>query len=87
MISASHRVETPSRHRRASSPGEEVVGGFFFEFEAVRTAFDGRCSAQVRPVEEDRERDEERQDAEQRRGHGHLCGNQPVRRVHPIILH
>jgi len=26
-----------SRHRRASSLGEEVVGGFFFEFEAVRT--------------------------------------------------
>ncbi len=25
----------PSRHRRDSSPGEEVVGGFFFEFEAV----------------------------------------------------
>ena len=23
------------------------VGGFFFEFEAVRTAFDGRCSAQA----------------------------------------
>ena len=26
-----------SRHRRASSLGEEVVAGFFFEFEAVRT--------------------------------------------------
>jgi hypothetical protein len=37
-ISASRRVETPSRHRRASSPGEEVVGGLFVEFEAVRTA-------------------------------------------------
>ena len=24
------------------------MGGFFFEFEAIRTAFDGRCSAQVR---------------------------------------
>ncbi len=23
----------PSRHRRDSSPGEEVVGGFFFDFE------------------------------------------------------
>ena len=28
----------PSRHRRASSPGEEIVGGLFFDFEAVRTA-------------------------------------------------
>ena len=37
-ISASRRVEAPSRHRRDSSLGEEVVGGFFFEFEAVRTA-------------------------------------------------
>ena len=37
MISASRRVETPSRHRRASSPGEEVVGGLFFDFEAVST--------------------------------------------------
>ena len=27
-----------SRHRRASSPGEEVVGGFFFDFEPFRTA-------------------------------------------------
>ena len=23
------------------------MGGFFFELEAIRTAFDGRCSAQV----------------------------------------
>ena len=37
MISASCRVEAPSRRRRASSLGEEVVGGFFFDFEAVRT--------------------------------------------------
>ena len=28
----------PSRHRRDSCPSDEVVGGFFFEFEAVRTA-------------------------------------------------
>ena len=26
-----------SRHRRASSPSEKALGGFFFEFEAVRT--------------------------------------------------
>ena len=36
-ISASRRVEAPSRHRRDSSPGMMEVGGFFFEFEAVRT--------------------------------------------------
>ena len=34
-----------SRHRRDSSPSDEVAGGFFFEFEAVRT--EPRCSAQV----------------------------------------
>ena len=32
-ISASRCVEAPSRHRCDSSPGEEVVGGFFFDFE------------------------------------------------------
>ena len=37
-ISASRCVETPSRRRRASSLGEEVVGGLFFDVEAVRTA-------------------------------------------------
>ena len=45
MISASRRVEAPSRHLHESSLGEEVVGGFFFEFEAVRT--EPRCSAQA----------------------------------------
>ena len=34
-ISASRGAAAPSRHRRASSPGEEVVGGFFFYFERV----------------------------------------------------
>ena len=37
LLSASRRVEAPSRRRRASSPGEDVVAGFFFDFEAVRT--------------------------------------------------
>ena len=37
MISASRRVEAPSRHRRASSLGEEVVGGLLFDLEGVRT--------------------------------------------------
>jgi hypothetical protein len=36
-ISASRCVETPSRHRRDSCPSDEVVGGFFFDSEAVRT--------------------------------------------------
>ena len=45
-ISASRHVETPSRHRRDSCPSDEVVGGFFFEFEAIR--IEPRCSAQVR---------------------------------------
>ena len=36
-ISASRVPAVPSRHRRASSPGEEVVGGLFFDVEAVRT--------------------------------------------------
>ena len=26
-------VPLPSRHRRASSPGEQAVAGFFFDFE------------------------------------------------------
>ena len=37
-ISASRRVETPSRHRRDSCPSDEVVGGFSFDFEPFRTA-------------------------------------------------
>ena len=45
-ISASRCVETPSRHRRDSCSSDEVVGGFFFEFEAIWT--EPRCSAQVR---------------------------------------
>ena len=37
-ISASRRVEAPSLHSNESSPGMMEVGGFFFEFEAIRTA-------------------------------------------------
>ena len=37
-ISASRRVETPSRRRRDSFPGMLEVGGFFLDFEAVRLA-------------------------------------------------
>ena len=36
-ISASRGAAVPSRHRRDSCPPDEVVGGLFFEFEAVRT--------------------------------------------------
>ena len=32
LIAASRGAAAPSRHRRASSPGEEVVGGLFFDF-------------------------------------------------------
>jgi len=44
-ISASRGAAAPSRRRRDSFPSDEVVGGFFFEFEAIRTK--PRCSAQV----------------------------------------
>ena len=36
-ISASRRVEAPSLHSNASSPGMMEVGGFFFDFEAIQT--------------------------------------------------
>ena len=36
-ISASRRVEAPSRHRRDSCPSHDDVGGLFSDFEAVRT--------------------------------------------------
>ena len=35
--SASRGAAAPSRHRRDSCPSDEVVGGLFFEFEAIRT--------------------------------------------------
>jgi hypothetical protein len=37
-FAASRRVEAPSRHRRASSPGMMEVGGLFSDFGAGRTA-------------------------------------------------
>ena len=36
-ISASRGAAVPSRHRRDSCPSDEVVGGFFFDFEPFRT--------------------------------------------------
>ena len=36
-ISASRRVEAPSLPQYDSCPSDEVVAGFFFDFEAVRT--------------------------------------------------
>ncbi len=36
-LAASRRVEAPSLHSNASSPGMMDVGGLFYEFEAVRT--------------------------------------------------
>ena len=54
--SASRGSAAPSRHRRASSPGEQAVGGLFFDFGAVRTAHDvvavtasTRCRAAAPP--------------------------------------
>jgi hypothetical protein len=38
LISASGGAAVPSRHLHESSPGEEVVGGLFFDFEPIRTA-------------------------------------------------
>ena len=38
LISASRGTAVPSRHRRDSCLSDEVVGGFFSDFEAVRTA-------------------------------------------------
>ena len=37
-ISASRGAAAPSRHRRDSCPSHNEVGGFFIEFEAIRTA-------------------------------------------------
>ena len=51
-ISASRGAAVPSRHRYDSCPSHNEVGGFFSDFGAVRTAFDGRCSAQVRLVQQ-----------------------------------
>ena len=36
-ISASRGAAAPSRHRRDSCPSDEVVGGLFLDFEAIRT--------------------------------------------------
>ena len=36
-VSASRGAAVPSRHRRDSFPSDEVVGGFFFDFEVIRT--------------------------------------------------
>jgi hypothetical protein len=55
MISASRRVEAPSLHSDASSPGDEVAGGFFFYFEAVRTDAPRRHRGPDRFVESHRQ--------------------------------
>ena len=57
-ISASRCVETPSRRRRDSCPSHNEVGGFFFDFEAVRTASSDRDAP--RRVGRDRRREQRR---------------------------
>ena len=47
-ISASRRVEAPPRHRRYSWPSHDDVGGFFVDFEAVRTEYAPRRSSTAR---------------------------------------
>ena len=44
--SASRGAAVPSRRRRDSCPSDEIVGGFFFDFEAIRTASRPRRPAQ-----------------------------------------
>ena len=46
-ISAPRGVETPPRHRRDSYPSHDDVGGFFVDFEAVRTEYAPRRSSTV----------------------------------------
>ena len=41
-------MEAPSLHSNDSCPSHDDVGGFFFEFEAVRTP---RCSAQAKQLD------------------------------------
>ena len=47
-ISASRGVETPPRHRRDSCPSDDVVGGFFVDFEAIRTEYAPRRTRRTR---------------------------------------
>ena len=48
-ISASRGAAVPSRHRCDSCSSDEVVGGFFFEFEAVRTELRDSDAPRRRP--------------------------------------
>ena len=48
-ISASRSATVPSRHRRVSCPSDEVVGGFFLNFEAVRTESSDRDAPRRSP--------------------------------------
>ena len=44
---ASRRPAVPSRHRRDSCSSDELVGGLWSKFEAIRTESRPRCSAQA----------------------------------------
>ena len=51
-ISASRGAAVPSRHRRDSSPGEEVVAGLCFDCEPIQTESSApRRYTQVRTLE------------------------------------
>ena len=52
-ISASRRVETPSRRRRDSPPSHNEVGGFFFAEEAIRTVSSEYDAPRRRPDAKD----------------------------------
>ena len=57
LISASRGAAVPSRRRRDSCSSDEVVGGFFFDFEAIRIELsEPRCSAQAPGGARDRRR-------------------------------
>ena len=56
-VSASRGAAVPSRHRRDSSPGEKAMGGFFFEFEAIRTVSSEYDAPRRSHVDADRRED------------------------------
>ena len=53
-------MEAPSLHSNVSSPGEEVVGGLFFDFGAVRTESSDRdAPRRAKRIKQERDRHEQ----------------------------